>query len=400
MRKFHQILSTMMLGLLLTACDHPKPDTLQSSDAENQTIIVTKHPSVNHLYFQGTIAPIRVTPITTPLEGIVEAKSFNYGDQLTQNQALFRIKSDAFEKEYQSALSEYLKAQENYATNTDKARSSKELWQAGLIARNDYQAQINAAADSSLGLKLAQQKLFHLLKTGGVLENTSSDNLFDKLKNLAITDIDAVNNALKMDVSHIKIRSPRAGIALIATQHDRGQSSNPKEIVVGTSVKPQDALALIGDMSGIKIAIKVNEIDVNHLKIGQTATVTGSAFPGIHLQGKIATLNTQASDEGAGSLPTFPVTIVVDKISTEQQQKIHVGMSAQVQITLNSNSVISVPIDAVHQQGNEATVLVLDPDTQQTKRVKVKTGKTSLKDVIILEGLQEGDHIVIDYPTP
>ena len=389
--------------LLLSACNegsssNSKAQARGDTSTTLQTFVAERKPTTRHLYFQGVVTPISVTPVTSPLEGLIAKKLFNYGDPIKKNDTMFHIKSDAFEKEYQNTLSEFLKAQENYTTNDEKAQSSEELWQAGLIPRNDYNAQINAAADASLSLKLAKQKLTNLLKSGGVLDEQATKHLASKLQSLSITDVNAVNRALNIDVSLIKIHAPLSGIALMPAQQDR-QGNGRHDAAVGNNVKPQEALALVGDMSGIKINIKVNEVDINHLKVGQIATITGSAFPDVTLHGKISALNTQANDEGSGSLPTFPVTITVATLDDKQQQQIHVGMSAQVQITLQSAPQITVPISAVTLINGQKTVVLYDPVSSKTKIIKVKTGKTDKESVIILEGLKEGDTIVTNNPT-
>ena len=401
------IISLIVTTLLMINGCHHDSQHKNSNKIEHEittatnTLVIHPQNHTSHLYFQGIIAPIQITPLTSSIDGVVEARLFNYGDTVKKGATLFHIKSDAFEKEYQNSLSEFLKAQENYMTNHEKKRSSEELWSAGLISRNDHNAQINAAADASLSLKLARQKLIALLKSGGILDEQATKDLATYLQALTITNVAAVNRALNIDVSLIKLHAPADGITLMASQQqDNNQSSGHRETLIGATVKPQDVLVLIGNMSGITIHIKVNEIDINHLKLHQAATITGTAFPDVTLQGEITALNTQANDEGSSNLPTFSVTITVPHLSVEQQQKIHVGMSTQVEITLHSPAVISIPLSAIQHQEDQETVTIIDPETKKTRTVAVKTGRTDPNNVVILDGLKEGETIVINHPTP
>jgi HlyD family secretion protein len=157
-------------------------------------------------------------------------------------------------------------------------------------------------------------------------------------------------------------------------------------------VKQGDLLALIGDVSGLTIHINVNEFNVNQLIVGQKVIVTGTAFPQYNLQGHIASVDRQGQ-ANQGGLPVFPVEVIVPTLTSEQQAVIHMGMSAKVEITIESEPVISVPLAAVFEKNGMSYVKV-----QKNKKIQdvlVKTGQTTENAVVIEANLKAGDNIVI-----
>src|SRR3990167_9083077 len=70
-----------------------------------QATAVTKQ-----LFFSGNIQPIRSYFVTSSVEGVIEKKQSEYGQQLKQGDNLFTVRSTELEKEYRDTLASYLKA--------------------------------------------------------------------------------------------------------------------------------------------------------------------------------------------------------------------------------------------------------------------------------------------------
>ncbi len=59
-------------------------------------------------------------------------------------------------------------------------------------------------------------------------------------------------------------------------------------------------LAVIGDMSGLSVRVKVNELTVNQLHLNQKVKITGIAFPEDVLDGNINRIDKQAEASSTG----------------------------------------------------------------------------------------------------
>ncbi|RJQ40265.1 MAG: HlyD family efflux transporter periplasmic adaptor subunit [Dehalococcoidia bacterium] len=79
--------------------------------------------------------------------------------------------------------------------------------------------------------------------------------------------------------------------------------------------------------------IEVDETDIARLRIGMPAKITGDAFSGRELTGKIVTIQTSGRKAGEG-VSLFPVTILI----TSSLQDIHMGMTADVTIDLSDDN--------------------------------------------------------------
>jgi multidrug efflux pump subunit AcrA (membrane-fusion protein) len=162
----------------------------------------------------------------------------------------------------------------------------------------------------------------------------------------------------------------------------------------GDVVKQGDVLALIGDMSGINVRIKVNELTVNQLKNGQKVKITGIAFPDEILEGEIKRVDRQGESSGGG-FPTFSVEVSVGKLTAAQQNIIHAGMSAKVQMDIQQASQIMVPITALSEKNGQPFLQAYNEKTGKIQSVAIRTGKTTMDSIAVLSGINPGDKIVI-----
>lgn len=373
----------LILFSLLAACSKTK--AASTSANQTQTITVTEQTHTGKLYFDGFISPIKTKAVISPIEGSVDAMFFNYGEQVKKGQLLVKLKSTSLEKSYQQAVSSYLTAKEKYNTSKNDIVGAQDLFKAGITSAQTYASAQSTLNDSYLSYLQAKQALINLFQSTGINQKD--------IYLLQIDDEAAVKKALEMPLKEINIFASMDGIALKPIKSS--SSGGGEAIHEGSFLKADQDIAEIGKMSGLKIDIKVDEISINKIKIGDTAVVTGSGFPGITLSGIITAISSQANaSEGGGSLPTFPVVVAVDHLTTDQQQLIHVGMSAKVQIDTGTQREIIVPINAVKMQDGKTYVQFVNPVNGKIVLKEVKTGKTTMNGVTIISGLKPGDKIV------
>jgi len=70
-------------------------------------------------------------------------------------------------------------------------------------------------------------------------------------------------------------------------------------------------------------------------------------------------------------------------------------MSAKVEIDIEGERQIMVPITAVADNNGISSVKLYDEKSGNTHNVNVETGKTTADAVVILSGLKVGDKIVV-----
>ena len=353
-----------------------------------QATAVTKQ-----LFFSGNIQPIRSYFVTSSVEGVIEKKQFEYGQQLKQGDNLFTVRSTELEKEYRDTLASYLKAKEQYLTAKMKLHDDEALFKAGIVASNDYHASQNNLNDAYLSFLQAQQALEQILEKAHLNMNNA--------KQLEICNVSAVSQALLMKFDALTITAPAAGIALLPEKGagDSSDSGSNTKFIVGSPVKNGQVIVTIGDMEGIGLEVAVNQVDINSVKVGQHATITSDAFPGVSLYGKVVEVSAQASTNASGGIPTFPVRVEVDKIDSAIRHKIAVGMNAMVKVDIQSEPKVMLPIQAVSLDTEVSKVKKIDKKSGKIVEVPVETGSTSMSQVVIISGISPGDRVLVHHQS-
>lgn len=377
-RYFFTFLFILIIGI--TACSR------QSQGKDVEIVTIQPQSLSNSLYYSGTIQPLRSIVVATPADGVIIDMPFQYGEKVKAGQLLFMISSAKFLSDYKAALMAYIKAKNEYNNAQTQLNEGKFLHKNLLISDDEFKTKKSNYYANRLALLQAKDALEALLSQSDI-KNINFDAL-------TIADVDKINQALHLQTSseNLRILAPASGVVLSPSKSDEDN----KKINKGDAIKQNDALAVIGDMDGLTVRIKVNELTVNQLRVGQKVQVTGIAFPDQVLEGEIKQVDRQGESSGGG-LPSFPVQVVVPKLSLEQQKSIHVGMSAKVEIKIDEESRIMVPIVAIDEKNGLSYVKVFDEKTRKTRNVAIKTGKTTMDSVAVLAGLQSGDKIVVPH---
>ena len=370
----------LIIFLFLQACS-------SGDSKENQTVITAESKAVhNTLFYSGVIQPLTILVISSPADGVVIDMPFQYGEVVQSGRLLFTLSSTKFLTDYKAALTQYVKAKNEFNTSKSQLSEAEFLHKHLLISDDDFKMKQSNFYSNRLALLQAKDALEGLTDQAAI-----QDIDFDRL---TIVDFDNIIEAMHLNKhsENLRVLAPTTGLILFSNRNE----DESKKIVKGDAVKQGDVLAIIGDMNGITVHIKVNELTVNQLQSGQLVKVTGLAFPDDILIGEIKRIDHQG--EGAnGGLPFFSVEVVVPKLTKEQQQRIHVGMSAKVEIDIKEESRIMVPIAAINEKNNMSTARLYNEKSKTLQEVAVKTGITTAQSVVILSGLKPGDKIAIPY---
>jgi multidrug efflux pump subunit AcrA (membrane-fusion protein) len=126
------------------------------------------------------------------------------------------------------------------------------------------------------------------------------------------------------------------------------------------------------------------------LKAGQSATITFDAVKNVSLQGKVSFVGLKKiSIPGGGSAYTVKVEI------PESNPSIKSGMSCNIQIIASSKKhVLAVPVSSVVTLADGKTY-VDKVVNGKVERVEIKTGISSNIYIEVVDGLNEGDTVLL-----
>jgi HlyD family secretion protein len=371
----------------ISSCSKEQTNAPQTTTKE-QIITAKIQASVMHLFYSGNIQPIKTENITSPADGVVENLYFNYGDQVSQGQVLMTISSTKSQQDYATALTNYIKDKDQYLRNKSNFEGSTALYKTGIIDREDYATEKSQLATSELAYINSSNALKAII--------AKMPNPTQNIETLTLSNISNLEKTLAKQYNQFRIAAPISGIALTPEKSGSDSSGGNKTLSTGSEIKQNQILVSIGDMAGISVTINVSETDVNKIAPGQTAMLTSSALPGMLFSGEVTSVGKQAKSNESGGLATFPVIIVVPQISPVQREIVKVGMSVKVDLSITNPPQIKIPIAAIFTSpAGEPSVTIIDSKTGKKQNVVVEPGTTDVDSITILNGLKEGDKVVV-----
>lgn len=150
----------------------------------------------------------------------------------------------------------------------------------------------------------------------------------------------------------------------------------------------------VADYGAMQITITVDELDVAKVKPGQKATIALDALPGRPYTGKVMKVNPEGTFKN--DIANFEVTVSVDN-----PQGMLAGMNAAVTIDVDERKdVLVIPAQAISRRQGKIYVRIPGAVAGQTTDREIKTGLTSTQQVEVLEGLKEGEEVVVTIIRP
>lgn len=377
-----RIVILLLFVIVLSACGSHEKKT----NSKKEIFTLKSQPFSTKLFYSGIVQPLKTVVVTSPADGVIQEMMFHYGEKVETGKLLFTISSEKFQTDFKNTLMQYIKAKNEFNTSNSQLSQSDFLHKNELISDDEYHSKQSGFYNAQLALVQAKETLNSMLKQM-TLQGFDMDSL-------RIENIDKITQALNAhgDSQKLRVVAKTNGLALLPTKSDT--EGDTKKIGKGDQVKQGDVLAVIGDTSGLMVRVSVNEFNINQLKIGQKVQVTGSAFPDFVLQGEIAGIDKQAQSS-TGGMPLFPIEVIVPKLLPNEQKIIHVGMSAKVEINIEGDPQVTVPITAIFEKNGQTFVTAKETKTGKMHEVPVKTGQTTADSVVIESSLKPGDKILV-----
>ncbi|MBW2615624.1 MAG: PAS domain S-box protein [Deltaproteobacteria bacterium] len=358
----------------------------------------------------GILEPLKVVNVVSPLTGKVKERLFSYGDYVKKGQVLVKMDTSEVEVRYREAKAAFMKSLQrlrelkDWENGSEVRRSrrsltmakrslesqqrrlddTERLYEKGIVPASEYESAKEQLHNLKLDYKAAREEL------NSVFERGSAENI--EIARLETENARTKLSYLKDQMKTSTIVAPVSGIVILPDVTKDKRDS--KTIEKGVTFDQGQVMVLIGDLEGLSVKTKVDEVEISKIKKGQKVIVSGDAFSDISLDGEISHISSQATKER--DIPTFEITVNVKHLSPEHRKWARLGMSANLEIVIYSKSdALLVPIDCVKSIGSDLLVRIRDKETLKIKEVKVETGITTLDSVEILKGLKPGDEVVI-----
>lgn len=352
-RRLLAVTSCLAFSLLLSACS----DSEQTGgpDAQDEApgviaVVAEKKPLTNTVEFIGRTEAFQSVDLRARVTGFLVEKGFNDGTSVSKGDVLFRIDS----AQYDTAVS---------AAGAGLERAEAEL----LNARQQL------------------ERVSALVET-----NTASKARLDEaiaVEAAARANVSAARSEVErsqLDLSYTEITTPIDG-RIGKSRFDIGNLIGPDSGILATVIAEDPVRVVFSVSEKIFLYVQTHRSERNGDLNARIRLADGTTYP---QPGKLHFVDNQVDNETGTIrvyleypnpdgilLPGLFVTVLLSRGETVDQ--------------------IMIPQSSVQLNQSGAFVLVVDGDSKVETR-PVKTGDRSDGDVVILEGLSEGETVIVD----
>lgn len=158
----------------------------------------------------------------------------------------------------------------------------------------------------------------------------------------------------------------------------------------GDTLGTNDTLVTLYDTDSVEMSISVDEDDMTDIELGTAANITLTAYPDTIFRAEVSEISDASTDSSGNVTYTVTVTLTGDVSGLFQ------GMTGEVTlITRQTKDVLYVSNRAIVRDGATSYVKKKDENGNIVKQ-KVTTGFSDGEYVEIIEGLSEGDTVLIE----
>lgn len=357
-KKISIIVAIAVLALIILTTGWKLKRSEGSIDSSEETTISTVEAVTGSVSIRvdgpSIVEPFQTRSIRSSIEGIV-TKTVEEGDYLNIGEILISLDAGDMRIALEQAKINLSKAELNRDRNSTTLKNAEKNLE-------DTNQLFNSGAVSGEQVNIAE------LAVDTAIFNLNSSNL-DISQAALILDI------ARKNLDNIHIKAPFSGVVL---------NTN---VIPGDMVSKGTALLVFVDLSKVRLRAEVDEFDISRVQKGQKVTITSDSLGDEKLGSKVESVSPGA--EVINNISIFTVSTILNNA----EGKLKPGMSADLSILISADKGILVPSKAVTSVRTRSYVKVYLNDEIKTKKVTV--GADDGRNIVVLEGLEEGEFVVI-----
>ena len=350
--------------------------------------VVKRGEMVRDVRGNGTLVPEVTRWVPAPAEGRVETIPVQAGAQVDASTVIAELSNPQMEQQATDAQfqvkaaeadEQNLRVRLESDTMTQKAAiatinaqysqaklqldTDEELAKKGLVADLPLKISRVAVQDLANRLKVEQERLAVNSKSTQAQLNAAASRL---------AQLRAMAKLRQEQVDALKVRAGTSGVLQVVS------------VQVGQQVQPGVNIARVADPASLKAVLRIPETTIKDVRIGQTVLV--DTRNGV-IQGTVARID-PAAREG-----TFEVDAsLVGPLPPSARPDLSVDGTIELE---RLKDVLKLGRPAFGQANQTIGMFVLTADGTEAVRTPVRLGRNSVSTVEILDGLKEGDKVII-----
>ncbi|HEY9404506.1 MAG TPA: HlyD family efflux transporter periplasmic adaptor subunit [Pyrinomonadaceae bacterium] len=349
---------------------------------------VKRGPMMREVRGNGTLVPRDVRVIAASTEGRIERILVQPGEMVGVGSVLIELTNAELEQTAADAQFQVSAAEAEYNNLKTRLDSERLSQQAGAATvRADYQqAQIQSDTDEvlakdglipPLNLRLSRVKAEELANRYKIEQQRLEVGIKTVEAQLTaqrtrVTQLQALAQLRRSQVERLSVRAGNSGVL------------QEIQVEVGQQVTPGTVLARVVEPSQLKAELRIPETQAKDVQLGQVASI--DTRNGV-VTGRVQRID-PAVQEG---------TVTVDvELTGALPQGARPDLSIDGTIELERlEDVLYVGRPTFGQTDSTVGLFKIEDDGKNAVRVQVKLGRSSINKVEILEGLREGDQMIL-----
>ncbi len=193
-----------------------------------------------------------------------------------------------------------------------------------------------------------------------------------------------------------EVHAPSPGLVVFGTSVEEWREDNA--LRVGTKVSRNELLFILPDNTKMAAELSVNEALSGYVKIGQRATVVTDAIPDVVLEGEVISVGVLAEDGGWRDPNRRDYQVKIE-LHGEEELPLKPSMRCKGRIYIDRvEESLYVPVHAVGRDGMTPFLWVATDGGYEQREIVI--GDSSELYVVIEEGLEAGDQVLLRDPLP
>jgi HlyD family secretion protein len=379
----------------------PPPPLVEKTEA------VTLQSLTVRVEASGSLEPISTVNVSPKTAGRLAELYVKQGDRVSKGQIVARMDGGTLKAELAQAQAQLAQIQAQYALTKNGTRreevsqakaqvvaakakaefSEKKLAryqilaQEGAISKNDLDQYLSEHQSNQATVQETQEKLQQLSR------GSRPEELEQRVAQVAESraKIDQIQTQLEDSV----IRAPFDGI-VTQTYAIAGAIVTPTTSASSTASATSTSILAIA--SGIQAKIKVPEISIPQIQVGQKVDIESDAYPNRTFPGRVMRISPEAVVEN--NVTSFQVLVKF----LNRQGELRAGMNVDAAFLGKTiPKALTVTTVAITTQSGSMGIMVADAQGQP-KFQPVTVGLTQNGKTQILKGIKAGDRIFLDIP--
>ena len=368
--------------------------------AGNATVAIARRDFVRSVRLNGTVEAVESTGIQAPrLAGqnsnslvimrlVPNGSTVKPGDMLVEfdRQEQLRNALDRradlvdLEQQIKKREAEEVAAKASDDSSLQQAQDAQSKAKLELV-KNDMLPRIEAEKNT-LAYEEAQARLEQLQETYALKRAAAAADI--KVLQIRRDRAETTMKQAESNAERMLVASPLPGVAVIKTTWKNG--GNLVEFIEGDEVRSGQQVIEVVNPAVMRVRARVNQADINELRIGQPVHVGLDAYPDLSFTGTVSQISPIGQQSTLSPKVRSFVVLVLVKGS---HPSLMPDLTASLDVELSRTpGALVVPRDAVVLEGEQPYVML--QRGARFERRDVALGPSSTHEVVIASGLDEG----------